>query len=398
MLSLAMLASASCAPDSELDRGLQPVVRQYLFDFASWETSSLLREAAQLAIPASGESDEDIQTVIHYFAASAEARAVERQLAEQAGHPDGGAELRQRLRELLRKKNALEGPVERIIEVQVRDAFAEQGIFNPTDTGLRVTFPPMNFRLGRPPSLLVVSPRERIETLEEIALRPDLTAADIEEIESGADAQGVSSLVVRLGGLGATYPTFVTNRAGLRFTLATVAEEWLHQHLTFRPLGFLYVLDLSGIAPSYEIATLNETVASMVSDEIAGIVYGRYYEPLIGPLPPDPEPEPAAFDFNREMRRIRRTVDAYLERGEVERAEEFMQERRRFLADNGYYIRRLNQAYFAFHGAYADDPTSISPIGADLRQLRSRSTSLKGFLDTAARLTSHEDLRGTLSR
>jgi hypothetical protein len=69
-----------------------------------------------------------------------------------------------------------------------------------------------------------------------------------------------------------------------------------------------------------------------------------------------------------------------------------MEERRQFLATQGYRIRKLNQAYFAFYGTYADDPTSISPIGVELRKLREQSGSLKEFLDNAAVLTSRQDL------
>jgi hypothetical protein len=105
--------------------------------------------------------------------------------------------------------------------------------------------------------------------------------------------------------------------------------------------------------------------------------------------PPAGEPE---FDFNREMREIRRAVDAYLAKGEITQAEEFMEEKRQYLASEGYHIRKLNQAYFAFHGTYADSPTSVSPIGAELKQLREQSISLKDFLNTAAAMTSRQDL------
>jgi len=69
-----------------------------------------------------------------------------------------------------------------------------------------------------------------------------------------------------------------------------------------------------------------------------------------------------------------------------------MEEKRQYLASMGYYIRKLNQAYFAFHGTYGDSPASISPIGAELKQLREQSASLKAFLDTAAAMTSRQDL------
>jgi len=45
---------------------------------------------------------------------------------------------------------------------------------------------------------------------------------------------------------------------------------------------------------------------------------------------------------------------------------------------NGYYIRKLNQAYFAFYGAYADvpgGPAGEDPVGPAVRALRSQSQS-----------------------
>ena len=89
-------------------------------------------------------------------------------------------------------------------------------------------------------------------------------------------------------------------------------------------------------------------------------------------------------------------MDEYLAQGEVERAEEFMEEKRQYLMSKGYHVRKLNQAYFAFYGAYADQPTSISPIGDELKMLREQSSSLKEFLSTVSSMTSREDLLESL--
>ena len=86
------------------------------------------------------------------------------------------------------------------------------------------------------------------------------------------------------------------------------------------------------------------------------------------------------------------TVDEYLAQGEIELAEGFMEEKRQYLASMGYHIRKLNQAYFAFHGAYADSPTSISPIGPEVKKLREQSSSIKDFLDKASLITSRQNL------
>ena len=87
-----------------------------------------------------------------------------------------------------------------------------------------------------------------------------------------------------------------------------------------------------------------------------------------------------------------------LKAGKIEQAEEFMEQKRQFLATKGYHIRKLNQAYFAFHGAYADRPTSISPIGRELKELRNQSVSLKDFLEKAATMTSRQDLVESLKQ
>jgi len=256
---------------------------------------------------------------------------------------------------------------------------------------VQVRFPPVSFELEKPPNLLVISSRDRIESMREVTLRQELSLEEMEDIEAEVDKLGVSSLVVKLGGFGGTYPTFVVNDASLRFTIDTATEEWLHQYLVFKPLGFLYLLDLTGVSRNYDIATINETVTGMVSKEIGALVCEKYYPQCENGNSQVQEAEPE-FDFNREMREIRRAVDKYLAQGEIEAAEEFMEQKRQYLASKGYYIRKLNQAYFAFHGTYADRPTSISPIGLELKLLRSQSASLKDFLDTVAGMTSRQDL------
>ena len=92
------------------------------------------------------------------------------------------------------------------------------------------------------------------------------------------------------------------------------------------------------------------------------------------------------------MRDLRRQVESLLAQGKIDEAERAMEEKREFLAANGYYIRRLNQAYFAFHGSYADSAGSIDPIGPKLDELRRESPSLRDFVTTARELTSTGDL------
>ncbi|HUT67755.1 MAG TPA: hypothetical protein VMW86_04310 [Dehalococcoidales bacterium] len=388
---------AGCAPARDFDGQLREITGPYRFDVVKWELNALTQEAGKLF--SRQESTDNATSAAATFFANVERinGLVSEIEAVRAGNRQGDlTSLEDELNERRRQNAELAGTVEGLLETQIREAFTQQGIFNPLDTylGLRIGFPPVNIYLAKPPHLLVVSPRDRIESIREVTLLPEMSVEDMASIEAEIDSLGVSSLVVNLGGI-STYPSYVMDTADARFILDTAGEEWLHQYMAFTPLGFRYVLDLTGIRQDYDIATMNETVASMVSKEIGGIIYKQHYAPGQAD---DAEPAAAesGFDFNKEMREIRQAVDDYLARGEIEQAEEFMEQKQQYLAENGYYIRKLNQAYFAFYGTYADSPTSISPIGAEMKELRSRSASLKDFLDTVAAMTNRQDLADSL--
>lgn len=279
--------------------------------------------------------------------------------------------------------------VEATLTRQVRSALVETGLDTPV-VGRSIVFPPVRFTLTAPPRLLVISPRDRIAFQQQVLLQPGVTLPQIQSIEAQTDSLGVSSLVVGLGGFGATYPTIVNDGGSLEHVIETAIHEWLHQHLALRPLGFRYVLDALGLQQDPDVITINETVASMAAREIAAALLSDYYPDLAtGTAPADDV-------FDREMRDIRQTVDTLLAGGKVEEAESFMEQRRQALVAQGYQIRKLNQAYFAFHGMYADSPASIDPIGEELRQLRARSPSLTEFLSTVSRMTTHDQLRASL--
>jgi len=373
------------------------MVKPYRFSIAQWELRAIPNEVNRLVFGKREKVDDEVQVVTEHFSLTEQIKSLESEIAAiNAGNKSGDlASLEAELNRLQQQRVALADRVERIIAKQIKEALAEQGIFHPLDRYIRlkVGFPPLDFRLEQPPNLLVVSPRDRIESMREITLQQNLSLEEIEDIEAEVDELGVSSLVVELGGLGATYPTFVADNASLQFTINTATEEWLHQYLAFKPLGFLYLLDLTGISRNYEIAIINETAASMVSKEIGAVVCQKYYPGYENSTQQEQETE---FDFNREMREIRRAVDIYLAQGEITQAEEFMKQKRQYLVSMGYPIRKLNQAYFAFHGTYADRPTSISPIGVELKKLREQSASVKDFLNTVAAMTSRQDLSASI--
>ena len=391
-LALVISLTGGCIAVRDFNDHLSSIIKPYRFSIVKWELKTIFNR--DNVDPGEKIEDEPSQ-VTEYFSLvdrisnlKSEIRAMNTDTKL-----DNSALLEVELNTLERQREELEDTAGRIITKQIKEVLAEQGIFNPVDKciKLKINFPPVNFKLEQPPYLLVVSPRDKIESIREINLRQNLALDEMENVENEVDKLGVSSLVLKLGGFGGTYPTFVANDTNLRFTIDTATEEWLHQYLVFKPLGFLYLLDVTGVVRNYDIATMNETVAGIVSREIGTIIYEKYYSQYKDGDNQSQEEKPE-FDFNREMREIRRAVDTYLAQGKIEQAEVFMEEKRQFLASKGYYIRKLNQAYFAFHGTYADRPTSISPIGQELKQLRNQSTSLKEFLDTVAGMTSRQDL------
>ena len=100
------------------------------------------------------------------------------------------------------------------------------------------------------------------------------------------------------------------------------------------------------------------------------------------------------------MRSTRLTVDGLLAQGQMEAAEEYMEMRRQELWAHGYRIRKLNQAFFAFYGAYADEPgeQGTDPVGPAVLALREQSASLQAFLEAMAPLSSYAALEQILAR
>jgi hypothetical protein len=393
VLSVLVTLVSGCGRSSEFDRQVGDITKPYRFHLAKWELTRLVGEIGDF-FTGGGKTDNATAEIITYFTNAARIRDLKAmQNAIREGIQSGDLnQLQSELDELQNQNAARRKATEKALEDQVREALSEQGIFNPLDryVKIKIGFPPVKIHLGEPPNLLIVSPRDKIENIKEVKLEPGMSEADIENIESKVDKLGVSSVVEGLGGI-STYPSYILDESDLRFTLETAVHEWIHQYLAFTPLGFRYVLDEAGIRQNSEIVTINETVADIIGKEISNIMYQK----LVPQAATQTEPVPAdstGFDFNKEMREIRQTVDRYLAQGEIDTAEQYMEQKRQYLVENGYYIRKLNQAYFAFHGTYADTPASSSPIGEELTKLRTQSVSLKDFLNTAARLTSEADL------
>ncbi len=288
------------------------------------------------------------------------------------------------LAEARRERDGIENDVEEILEGRISDLLHDHGfVMNPPlFSDIDFFFPPLDFELDRPPKVLAVSPRDRIELDRSYLLAPGLEPEAVVAVESEAEETGVSARVVNTGGV-ATYPSVIPELAPYHEVVETAIHEWLHQYLFFYPLGRSYFR-------GGEARTLNETLASMAGSELADLFIERYGSP--SQQSPSPAGTPSDFDFRAEMRALRLRVEELLAQGQIDQAERLMEEKRDDFEQQRVYIRRINQAYFAFFGSYADTPSSIDPIGPKLQRLRDHAGSVTDFVRLARGLTSEADL------
>lgn len=360
------------------------------FDFLSWELrhlpGKLLFEVGHLFDD--GPSEEEQNEILdRYFQLVDTIETQERELAQHAAAGEDDADVRENLDRLRSERDSLENRVEDIIESRVTRLLEEEGLTTslPLFDDFRFVFPPVDFELDSPPKVLVTSPRDRIELKDNFPLDAGLTLEDVLNLEDHADATGVSSRVFNIGGA-ATYPSIISELTDYPSLVRTVIHEWTHQYLFFFPLG-------RNFFRNDDTRTLNETVASMVDRELSNRLISR----SIRPTPQQQGERAPGFDFAAEMRALRLKVEELLNQGRIEEAEQLMEAKRQEFAEKGVFIRKINQAFFAFRGFYADSPASINPIGPKLKALRERLDSVGEFMRTVARFTSVEDLDRALA-
>lgn len=297
---------------------------------------------------------------------------------------------RDTLRASLRQRQTT---AEAILEGQVAQVLVDEGF------GLGgQLLPPMAMRFTGRTLLLVTSPRDGIEMEHAMTLEP-IPVDQREAIEADIlTDHDLSAVIVPIGGM-ALYPAMIIESTNLVYLTDTFAHEWLHHYLMFHPLGIEAEL---GQLPETRI--INETTASLFGRAIGRKVMERYYPDLLPPPPVDtpppanisPPPDtPPPFDFNAAMHETRTTVDDLLAAGEIEAAEAYMAERRILFWDNGYRIRKLNQAWFAFYGGYQVDGISAGgedPIGPAVQHMLDTSASLHDWIQTMQTITTREAL------
>ena len=384
--------------------------RQIEFNYIAWmgNAAMLKLRSASIGVPYTLKHESQKQIVAEYLRVTqsilekeyqleqiyADASVTDKELASEA--------VRSELVDLYARQSTLAPLAESTLQEQVSTVLAEIGL-----SAVGQPVPNVWYHSTPLPYALIVSPRDHIEQIANISIDTDITLDEQAKLEGSVD-QGLntSSLVVPVGGVG-VYPTMVMRSTNLPWLLSTVSHEWIHNYLTLRPLGFLY-----GDTP--ELRTMNETTASIAGNEIGALVIDRFYPELktasrlnLGLISaPFDHPEPGdflrpQFDFREEMHETRTTVDALLTEGKIDEAEAYMESRRLIFLKNGYLLRKINQAYFAFYGAYADSPGGAAgqdPVGPAVRALREQSDSLADFVNTISWMTSFEQLQEAVKK
>lgn len=372
------------------------------FNFLNWTINAAFSKLGQWSL---GETDYLKRPARHeiverYLSELDEMQHVQHQLEELYGAPDQNdldsarVEVHEELRLVEERVSQLRPVVETILQEDIGIELQKMG-FDITGA----PFPPVLMQFTPLPSALIVSPRDVIRQEANITLQVGLTIEEKvkleEQVESAFD---VSALVVSIGGMG-TYPTMIQQSTALSWITEVIAHEWTNNYLSLHPLGLNY-------DTTPELRTMNETAASLMGVElrrrVLGALYPEYLPPEENEQPSEAEQEPIGedvFDFRAEMRETRVQVDELLAEGNIEAAEEYMEARRIFFWEHGYQIRKLNQAYFAFHGAYADQPGGAAgddPVGSVVRTLWEEIGSPSEFLRLMADLNSYQALQDLL--
>ena len=401
LATLLMGLTAEGPPPASISTRARYLLAEDQFNFVGWELEALLSKLAYTLVVPQRYMDAPTRHdfLLEYLTLVSDAQRLEGEIYRVYADPEiedaaaATVEQRARLAEMRADEDVRQPFAEAILEEQVACLLVDEGF-----GALGQEIPPVRARFTPLPLLLVISPRDHIEKIFSLGLRAGLGATRREAIESEIEAQfDVSALVTGIGGM-AAYPSMLLESSSLNWLTNVTAHEWTHHYLTPRPLGWNY-------NASPEARTINETVASIMGEEIGRKVIARYYPELLPPEPVPEEleeepltPEPPAFDFQSEMRETRVRVDELLAQGKIEEAESYMEDRRRKFVAHGYHIRKLNQAYFAFHGAYAEKPGAAGedPIGPAGQELRARNSDLNVFVTEIAQVTTLVELQALL--
>ncbi|MEA2008966.1 MAG: hypothetical protein U9O54_07575 [Chloroflexota bacterium] len=380
---------------------IQAYSRPLEFDHFSWMVGAMWNKVEQFSLGTERyiSASEGSQFVLDYLDLVEQIFQLENEYQNIYSDPgvenpeSAVADVKAQLDEKRARRTEMAPLVEELLQRQINASLADLGL---TRGGQSV--PPVLYQSLHSSYLLVISPRDEIRRDIDFTLIPNLTLEESIALEEDIEANlDVSALVTGIGGMG-MYPSMIVETTSLHWLILVVSHEWTHNYLSLRPLGMHY-------SATPTMLVINETIADLSGYAIRDAVLERFYPEHVYVSVAEKMAKNTAeedfleafvemskthfFDFRHEMHKTRVVVDRMLADGEIEEAEAYMEERRQFFWEHGYHIRRLNQAYFAFHGMYAASPGgavsgSANILGDNIRGLQDAMPSYASFMRKVA--------------
>lgn len=242
VVSLSVVVFAAGRGDfrpSPLDLAVSP----YKYSLLQWELSNFLDKwvrQAGLLFPWASENDRSVKNRLaqEFFTLGRQQRDVERRLLSSttAGEPLSDEEtlsLRAEIEQIEERRRDLRPQVEEAVEAEISSILGEANF----KSRIGLIFPPVDTVYSSSPTVLVLSPRDRIHRRQTILLAPGISSEERDRIEELVlREENLAALVEDTGGV-ATYPSVVSDSNSLHHAVVITAHEWLHHWFFFQPLG-----------------------------------------------------------------------------------------------------------------------------------------------------------------
>ena len=192
LLGVIILSLAVPRVDTFRITPVELIAFDHLFSLVEWEIANFPKKwvhaAANLFPGAKPSREERLEIVDEYLQLVRRAIKEERRIegAENARSFRGtGSAAKQDeisdeyLRELVEQRDALRPEAEEAVESEISAALDGLGL----ESRFGLIWPPVDIRLGEPPTLLVISPRNEIDMVGAVFLDPDIEPFERDEIE-----------------------------------------------------------------------------------------------------------------------------------------------------------------------------------------------------------------------
>lgn len=277
-ITLSSVIQRELKPPQDLKTQLNTATNNIAFNFVTWEIEALARKAAFALLSPQRfmDAEQRARFVLSYLDQVREAGQlsgdIDRAYTDpEIADPDAATQAQQATLAALRAAMHRSG--------LIAEAILGEQVSVVLDTGgfglLEQMLPPVNGTFTPLPYILVISPRDHIDSIYQRSLITGLTAADQAGIEQRVEAQfpDYAAYVTGIGGL-AAYPSMLLESSSIDWVSNVFAHEWSHHNMLASPVGYEY--DRSG-----ETRTINETAASLMGDWAGQEVVLRYYAPLL---------------------------------------------------------------------------------------------------------------------